>query len=486
MLVGLALAAAAWLVGWSSKGPLLPFDAPATHGDLLRASLPLSVLLCLYRAAGLTTWPWYVASGLAWGLAVAARWTGGVVMLPLWLATSLANGLAAALTWLLLRRGPPARFWVERWGVRVVGAVTVLLGALGWVEPFQIRDVSFATVQPTSGGGRLSEYRWFAPGFLDSSWTNDVFYTPPGWWARKELVFELGPEDTLRNATRTEYSALGERQALAVWTRRGGYVAKRILSTALRWKGDTRPVLPTRSVWRPPILDFPCFLRGFEAPASRRSEGLATTAAGGPPRRQDDLLIDTRWGAACLRPGTWQPSRIDLAADRFYEIATDLPHTLPGTFVYSSPTYDQDWHFDLAATLAERPDLAPLPLPDATAMLTVLAVPLRYDELPDDDRYERLVALPDVRVACTAEAPLRRFAPTELRCASADGAPAARLEITGLWGDPNPQLVAVSLREREQPPRYLVLPFGWNVASTYLGLEPVRVAFLRIERRQPG
>jgi len=78
--------------------------------------------------------------------------------------------------------------------------------------------------------------------------------------------------------------------------------------------------------------------------------------------------------------------------------------------------------------------------------------------------------------------------PVELRCSSATLPEAARFTVTGLWGDPNPELVALSVADPEHWPfaRILRVPVDWNtdIWSGFAGGDASFVrTFIRIRRR---
>ena len=213
---------------------------------------------------------------------------------------------------------------------------------------------------PTSDGGKILNYAWFESGFLDSSYHSELYYTPSGWWAQKEHIFDLtfGVEDTLNTARRVQFFHDGERKAFAIWSRStGDLVAKRIMMALP--KGKVRR-------WVGAMHDFPCFVRGFQPENSSARDVLVATTPGKRPehRNPGELVVDLQYGLlrdySCLYQ--WDVESVDLQADRLYESARDLPADAPRTMVSTSADYDEEWRFDLDATLAANPNArAPLP-----------------------------------------------------------------------------------------------------------------------------
>lgn len=179
----------------------------------------------------------------------------------------------------------------------------------------------------------------------------------------------------------------------------------------------------------------------------------------------------------------WAVEKVDLEADRLYMSAADCTGQ-QHTIIFSSADYNDAWRFDLNATLAANPNAQPLPLPDGvTVVVTVVQVPLPFRDLPEDRSMEALLNVPNSRTVCTAEGPLRQNEPTELVCEGSTLGTPTHFEFTGLWGDPNPRLVAVAITEAWGR-RYEVVPLGWNIGTrAFHGAGPIEAVFFRFEQR---
>lgn len=473
------------LAGWRPLGSgLLPFDGFATYQELFRAALGLGALLCALRIAGVLRWGWYLATGVGAALCAVALATRGM-LLPFWSVSALVGGTLAMLAWLLLR---PGRRFGSGW-IRLVAAVAV--APLVFATSLTLLlDLALAAEQrfpprsfPTPDGGTVSAWSWFLPGWGDATTGNVVVYTPPGWWVRAERIAELAPDEALRGVS---WYADGERRAVLLETSARSLAAKRLVRERVRG--------PELVSWKAPYLDFPCLWRGFEAPGSRAHERLVPVErAASWDQAEGDLFVDLRFGVRyCERPGTWRATGLDLSRDRVREEAHDLPLHAPRTLVYSAQRADFMWTFDLERTLAANPDLRPLPLGDVTASLRVVRVPAPASPSPElfphrlPARLEEVLARDGAQVVCRAEAALRQLEPVELPCHGTTLAP-SHFVVTGLWGDPNPGLVAVSLPEPRTLPeqrRYLLLPLGRDFRLPFsYGRDLVETVFLRLERR---
>ena len=378
----------------------------------------------------------------------------------------------------------------------LVGAVAITVttaGASVWlIGPAALESCSKTSYieLPLPDGGRIRNEFWFESGFLDSSYHSEVYYISPGWWVAKEHVFTLAwnQEDTLRTARRTQFYQDGDRKAFAIWRSLGSLAAKRIMMTLPKARLRT---------WVSAIRDFPCFVRGFQPQDPAAQEVLVATTPGGRPPKSNpgDLVVDLQYGLLgdynCLYK--WDVEVVDLRGDRLVESARDLPADLPRTMVSSSAEYDEEWRFDLDATLAANPNARPLPFPaGVTAVITVIETP---HPVPDGTRghMEAVLELPNARIVCTAQGLLREREPSEISCEGPSVHVPARFRVTPLWGDPNPQLVAVSITGVRIPyggpliNRYMVVPLGWNIVSPFqYGTGPVESLYFRVERPNPS
>ena len=100
---------------------------------------------------------------------------------------------------------------------------------------------------------------------------------------------------------------------------------------------------------------------------------------------------------------------------------------------------------------------------------------------------------PNARILCTAQGLLREREPREISCEGPSVHVPARFRVTPLWGDPNPQLLAVSITGGRIPyggpliNRYMVVPLGWNIVSPFqYGTGPIESLYFRVEHPNPS